>query len=302
MQITANGIRIECDVQGPESGEPLMLIMGLGMQLVAWPQELVGLLVARGYRVIRFDNRDIGLSQHFDDAGMPNMAWVTMRHLMHLPVHSAYSLADMADDAAGVLRALGITSAHVCGASMGGMIAQHLAVKHAARVKSLTLMMTTTGSRKLPMPDARVLRALMRRPMGPDLAAAATHFEGLLNVIGSPGYPSDPAQLRPRLMATVRRSYHPAGSIRQLVAITADGDRSAWVPRISAPTHVIHGLADPLVPVASGEELARLIPGATLDLVPGMGHDLPLQLLGRFADGMDANAKRAGAVAARSAA
>lgn len=301
MQLTANGIRIECDVQGPDSGEPLLLVMGLGMQLVAWPQELVDLLVARGYRVIRFDNRDIGLSQHFDDAGVPNIAWVTMRHLMRLPVHSTYSLADMADDAAGVLGALGIASAHVCGASMGGMIAQHLAVKHAARVRSLTLMMTTTGARKLPKPDARVLRALMSRPMGNDLAAAAAHFERLLGAIGSLAYPSDAAMLRPRLMATVQRSYHPAGSVRQLVAITADGDRSGWVPRIGAPTHVIHGQADPLVPVACGEDLARLIPGATLDIVPGMGHDLPLPLLERFAQGMHANARRAREVGASAA-
>jgi pimeloyl-ACP methyl ester carboxylesterase len=292
MRVVANGIGIEVDDQGPADGEPLLLIMGLGMQLVAWPDELVQLLVSRGFRVIRFDNRDIGLSQYFDHLGVPSLAWAGMRYAMHLPVSSPYTLADMAADAAGVLDALGIARAHVCGASMGGMIAQHLAAAQPQRVRSLTLMMTTSGSRKLPQPALHVRRALMSRPRGPDLASAAAHLQRLLGIIGSPAYPPDPARQQQRLMATVQRAWHPAGSARQILAIVADGDRSAMLPRIQAPTRIIHGREDPLVPAACGEDLAARIAGSDIDIVPGMGHDLPLELLPRFADGLLDNARR----------
>ena len=292
MRVVANGIAIEVDDQGPANAEPLLLIMGLGMQLVGWPDELVQLLVSRGFRVIRFDNRDIGLSQYFDHHGVPSLAWAGMRYAMHLPVSSPYTLRDMADDAAGVLDALGIDSAHVCGASMGGMIAQHLAVAHPQRVRSLTLMMTTSGSRRLPQPSMHVRKALMSRPSGPSLDAAAAHLQRLLGIIGSPAYPPDPARLQQRLTETVQRAWHPAGSARQILAIVADGDRSAMLPRIQAPTRVIHGRDDPLVPVRCGEDLAARIPGAELDIIPGMGHDLPLELLARFADGLRDNARR----------
>lgn len=293
MKVVANGIGIEVDDQGPPDGEPLLLIMGLGMQLIGWPDELVQLLVARGFRVIRFDNRDTGLSDGFDHAGVPNLAWTAIRHAMHLPVSSPYTLADMAADAIGVLDALGLARAHVCGASMGGMIAQHLAARHPERVKSLVLMMTTSGARGLPQPSLHVRRALMSRPPGHDLAAAAGHFQRLLGIIGSPAYPADPVRLNERLTATVRRAYRPAGTARQIAAIIADGDRSDLLARITAPTCIIHGLDDPLVPVGCGKDLAARIAGATTDLVPGMGHDLPLQLLERFSVGISTNSLRA---------
>ena len=292
MRIVANGIGIEVDDQGLPGGEPLLLIMGLGMQLVAWPEELVQLLVSRGFRVIRMDNRDIGLSQHFDELGKPNLAAGALRHTLHLPVSAPYTLADMAQDAAGVLDALGLASAHVCGASMGGMIAQHLAARHPQRVKSLTLVMSTSGARHLPQPGWRVRGALLARPASGETEAVVRHFENLLKVIGSPAYPPDPERLRQRLRATVQRSWHPQGTARQLMAVLADGDRSALLPRIQAPTRVIHGEADPLVPVQAGRELAQHIAGAQLDLVPGMGHDLPLQLLPRLAEGIALNAAR----------
>jgi pimeloyl-ACP methyl ester carboxylesterase len=201
MKIAANGIGIEVDDQGLPDGDPILLIMGLGMQLVAWPEELVQLLVARGFRVIRFDNRDIGLSDGFDPLGVPNLAGVGLRYAMHLPVRSPYRLSDMAADAVGVLDALGIARAHVCGASMGGMIAQHLAASHSQRVKSLTLIMTTSGSRKLPQPSMRVRGALMSRPQGVDPDLLVAHFERLLALIGSPAYPPEPLRLRQRLQA-----------------------------------------------------------------------------------------------------
>jgi pimeloyl-ACP methyl ester carboxylesterase len=293
MRVHANGIEIEVDDQGPAGGEPLLLIMGLGMQLVAWPDELVQRLVARGFRVLRLDNRDAGLSTQFDHLGMPNLAWAALRHAMHLPVHAPYRIADMAADALGVLDALGIRQAHVCGASMGGMIAQHLAAGHPERVKSLTLIMTTTGARHLPQARLHVRRALLARPQGTDEAAIVAHLERIVSLIGSPAYPAPPQELRHRLQLAVRRAWRPAGTARQLVAIVADGDRSGLVQRIRVPTRVIHGQADPLVPVENGQDLAARIAGAEVDLVPGMGHDLPQPLLPRLAYGVAANAARA---------
>jgi pimeloyl-ACP methyl ester carboxylesterase len=292
MQIASNGIHIEVDDQGPANAEPLLLIMGLGMQLIGWPEELVQLLVSRGFRVIRIDNRDAGLSKSFDHLGVPNLGLAALRHLVHLPVRSPYGVADMAADALGVLDALGLQRAHVCGASMGGMIAQHLAAKHPHRVKSLTLMMTTTGARRLPQASWAVQKVLLSRPDGSNPDAVVAHLEKVLRLIGSPAFPAEPQRLRQRLQASVTRAWRPTGTARQLAAIVADGDRSALVARIQSPTCVIHGQVDPLVPVGAGHDLAARIPGATLDIVPGMGHDLPVQLLPRFADNMAQVARR----------
>lgn len=294
MQVSANGISLEVDDRGPPDGPPLVMIMGLGMQLVAWPDGLVDLLVERGFRVIRFDNRDIGLSQRFDHLGVPNLAMAGMRHTLGLPVASPYRLADLADDTAALIEALGLPSAHVCGASMGGMIAQHLAARHPQRVKSLTLMMTTSGARHLPQPSLKVRLALMSRPADSrNVDSIVDHFVKLYGVIGSPGYPTPPELLRERIGASVRRSYRPAATVRQLAAIMADGDRTPLMPAIVAPTLIIHGAADPLVPVACGRELSRLITGAKIDVIDGMGHDLPQALWSRFRDGIVANASLA---------
>ena len=292
MQIIANGLQIEVDIQGPEHGEPILLIMGLGMQLIGWPDELVQLLVQRGFRVIRHDNRDVGLSQGFDRLGVPNVLVEALRHRFRLRVRAPYQIADMAADALGVLDALGIQHAHICGASMGGMIAQHIAAKHPRRVKSLTLIMTTSGARQLKQAHPRVLRVLMSRPQKPDAQTYMAHMGQVLSVIGSPGYPPDPQRLQQRLMASFSRAYRPAGTARQLVAVAADGDRSPLLHRIVAPTRVIHGEADPLVPVPAAHDLVRKIPGAVADIVPGMGHDLPLPLLPRIAEGIAQNAAR----------
>ena len=293
MRVVANGLGIEIDDQGRPDGEPLLLIMGLGMQLIGWPDEMVQLLVSRGFRVVRMDNRDTGLSQGFDHLGVPHMMPVMLRYALHLPVPAPYGIADMAADALGVLDALGIARAHVCGASMGGMIAQHLAARHPGRVKSLTLMMTTSGARRLPQPKLKVRRALLSRPDGSDPAAVVAHLQRLLTLIGSPAYPADPERLRERLQATVQRAWRPAGTARQIVAVVADGDRSPLLPLIQAPTRVIHGEADPLVRPEAGHDLVARMPGAVPDFIPGMGHDLPLQLLPRFAEGIAENAHRA---------
>jgi pimeloyl-ACP methyl ester carboxylesterase len=292
VQVSANGIGIEVDDQGLPQGEPLVLIMGLGMQLTAWPDELVQLLVSRGFRVIRFDNRDAGLSQGFDHLGVPNLPWQALKYKLHLPVVAPYGIADMAADTLGVLDALGLQRAHVCGASLGGMVAQHVAAKYPDRVKSLTLIMTTSGARHLPQAGWPVQKVLMSRPSGSDPAAVLAHLQRVVATIGSPAFPPEPGRATARLQAMVQRAWRPAGTARQLAAVALDGDRSALLPRITAPTRVIHGEADPLVPVAAGRELVSLIRGAVGDLVPGMGHDLPVQLVARIADGIATNAAR----------
>ena len=294
MKISANGIALEVEDHGPVNGEPLLLIMGLGMQLVAWHVDFVASLVALGFRVIRFDNRDIGLSESMDHLGIPNLAVDAIKFAVGMKVASAYTLADMADDTAGLLDALGIRSAHVCGASMGGMIAQQLAVRHPDRVKSLTLMMTSSGSRRLPGPSLKVRGAMLSRPADPsNIDSVIEHYVRLYRLIGSPGFPADEAFLKERLGMSVRRSFRPQGTARQMVAIAADGNRSRLIADIKKPTQIIHGQEDPLVPVAAGHDLASKIPGARLDVIDGMGHDLPVPLWPRFASGIAAAAGRA---------
>jgi pimeloyl-ACP methyl ester carboxylesterase len=292
MQLSANGTRLEVEDHGSPAGEPLLLVMGLGMQLLGWHEDFVARLVERGFRVIRFDNRDIGLSQSFDHLGVPSLALESLRHALGLRVRSPYALADMAKDAIGILDALGIEAAHVCGASMGGMIAQHMARIAPTRVKSLTLMMTSSGARHLPAASLKVRGALISRPPANTVEGIVEHYVKLYALIGSPAYPSPPAGLRERFTVSVRRSYRPAGTARQMVAIAADGDRSPLLGAIRMPTQIIHGVADPLVPVAAGHDLKAKIPEAKIDLVEGMGHDLPTPLWPRFVDGIAAAAGR----------
>ena len=294
MQIAANGIALEVEDHGSPAGEPLVLVMGLGMQLLGWPDDFVASLVGRGFRVIRFDNRDIGLSQSFDAAGIPNLLADSVRYAVGMNVRSPYTLADMAADTVGVLDALGIARAHVCGASMGGMIAQHVAATRGERVKSLTLMMTTSGSRRLPGPSLKVRGALISRPENPsDVGSIVEHYVRLYGLIGSPAYPAAPEELRRRFTRSVQRSYRPAGTARQMVAIAADGNRSPLLSRIRVPTQIIHGAADALVPVACGRDLHSRIAAAEIDVVAGMGHDLPAPLWPRFTAAIAAAAARA---------
>lgn len=294
MQISANGIALEVEDHGPANGEPLILVMGLGMQLVAWHPDFVAMLVARGFRVIRFDNRDIGLSQRFDHLGVPNLALDSLKYAVGMTVNAPYTVATMADDTAGLLDALGLSSAHICGASMGGMIAQQLAARHPRRVKSLTLIMTSSGSRRLPGPTLKVRSALISRPKDAgNVQSVIEHYVKLYKLIGSPGYPADDAYLHERLGQSVRRSYRPQGTARQMVAIAADGNRSPLLGAIKVPTQIIHGQDDPLVPVAAGHDLAARIPGARIDVIGGMGHDLPEPLWPRFVAGISDAAGRA---------
>lgn len=281
MKIKANGIDIEVEDTGG-TGPVVVLIMGLGMQLVAWPLQLVDALVAAGYRVIRHDNRDIGLSQKFDHKGVPNLVWESIKLKFGITPRAPYSLKDMALDTVGVLDALGVAQAHIVGASMGGMIAQRVALAAPGRTLSLISIMSTSGAKGLPNPKAKVIRALMARPKGQDREAILKHYVHLLRVIGSPAFPMEESLVRERISAGLDRSYAPFGTMRQMVAIAADTGRARALANISAPTLVLHGKADPLVPYACGEDTARRIAGARMVGIDGMGHDLPPEVITRL--------------------
>jgi proline iminopeptidase len=273
---TANGIAIEYESLGDPSAPPILLIMGLGMQLVAWPDAFCQGLVEQGFRVVRFDNRDCGLSSKIRVRKQPNLVTAFAAAWLRLPVRAPYTLHTMAADAVGLLDALDIRRAHVVGVSMGGMIAQVIAATYPERVLSLTSIMSSSGSRKVsrPRPDAK--RALLSKPRDPgDPESVIDHLVGVFGIIGSPGFPSTREELREQLARNVRRGYYPAGVTRQLVAIIASGDRRKLLQKITAPTLVIHGAEDPLVPVEAGRDTARHIAGANLKVIDGMGHDLP---------------------------
>ncbi|MDT8991132.1 alpha/beta fold hydrolase [Curvibacter sp. APW13] len=283
MKVVANGLEFE--VEDSASINPLdadlqarpvvVLIMGLGMQLIAWPQQFVDDLVDAGYRVIRFDNRDIGLSSHLDHLGRPRIVWEVLKHRLGLRNRSAYSLADMAADTLGILDTLGIKRAHIVGVSMGGMIAQRVAIAAPHRVTSLTSIMSSSGARKLPQPDKAIVKLLTRRPAGAGMEAIAAQSVKLFQAIGSPAYPTPEEELMERVQAGLARSFHPVGMLRQMVAVVADHDRAEALARIQSPTLVIHGDSDPLVPPEHGVDTANRIPGARLVTIEGMGHDLP---------------------------
>ena len=291
-QVTANGIRIEYERFGPASAPPVLLIMGLGAQLTLWPVELCEALVARGFHVIRYDNRDVGLSSKFDEAGVPELPAVFAAVMSGQDPQVPYKLADMAADAVGLLDALGIGGAHIVGASMGGMIAQLVAATYPDRTLSLTSIMSTTGNPALPPATAEAMGALLSRPQGGDIDALVDFGVKTARVIGSPAYPAEEQALRARVRRDVERSFYPAGFARQMAAIYADGDRRARLANVSAPTAVIHGTADPLVPVPGGRDTAASIPGAELIEIEGMGHDLPPPLVERIADAIAGVAMR----------
>jgi pimeloyl-ACP methyl ester carboxylesterase len=285
-QITANGIALEYDVHGPETGEPLLLIMGFGAQMTHWSPQFIGELTARGYRVIRHDNRDVGLTQKFDDAGVPDMQKVYGALMSGQKPDVPYTLDDMAADSAGLLDALDIPRAHVVGASMGGMIAQMVAANHPEKVLSLVSVMSTTGNPALPPARPEAMAALTTPAPDPmaDMAAYVAHTIASQKVIGSPGYPTDEAITAERAKANALRSFHPVGRSRQMAAIVASSDRRKALTTIAVPTVVIHGADDPLVPVEGGHDTAATIAGAEMHVVPGMGHDLPSQLIPHICD------------------
>ena len=275
----ANGIEIEWDERGPADGPAILLIMGLGAQMTRWSEAFMAPLAARGFRVIRFDNRDVGLSGKVHDGGIPDLAKVGMALATGQKPDVPYTLDDMAADAVALLDAIGIGKAHIVGASMGGMIAQLVAANHPDRVLTLTSIMSSTGNPALPRATAEANAVLMSRPQGTDLESLVAHGVKSAKVVGSPGYPTDDAVLAERARADLIRQTYPQGFARQLAAIWANGDRRPKLGGITAPTLVIHGAADPLVPVEGGRDTASSIPGARLVEIDGMGHDLPEPLI-----------------------
>jgi pimeloyl-ACP methyl ester carboxylesterase len=257
------------------------------MQLIHWDRELCELFGERGFRVIRFDNRDAGLSTKID-APVPNV----MRLMAGLPARVPYLLGDMASDAFGLLDHLDIDRAHVVGTSMGGMIAQTMAIERPERVLSLGSMLSTTGDRRVGTPKLRVWSMLMRRAPN-DRTEYISYFSRIFKLIGSPAYPADTDRIRELAGATYDRCHHPAGTARQLAAILASGSRTAGLRRLDVPAVVIHGRSDPLVPVRGGIATAKAIPGAELVAIPGMGHDMPRELWPTFVEAIARNADRA---------
>ncbi|HOW47317.1 MAG TPA: alpha/beta fold hydrolase, partial [Rubrivivax sp.] len=256
---------------------PLLLIMGLGTQMIAWDEAFCAQLAARGLRVIRFDNRDIGRSTWFADAGIPDIGRLLMQALAGAPVDAAgirYTLADMADDAVGLLDALGIPSAHIVGASMGGAIAQEIALRHPARVRTLVPIMATSGAPGLPPPQPAAMQILLT-PTPTERSAYLARYRNVMKVLRAGDFPEEEALDDARGERAFERGVNPAGVARQLAAIIVSGSRRERLPGVRAPTLVIHGDADPLVPIECGRDIARSVPGAGMVTVPGMGHALP---------------------------
>ena len=292
-KVQANGIEIEYEVFGADSGAPLLLIMGLGQQLTRWSMSLVDRLVSEGYRVVRFDNRDIGLSTGFDAVATPDLPTVFGALAEGRDPGAPYLLSDMADDAAGLLDALGIARAHVAGVSMGGMIGQMLAAQHPSKVLSLVSVMSTTGNPAVPPATPEAQAVLFARPEAMDLESLTEHALKTQIAIQSPAWPVDPLTERPALRAAIQRAYHPMGVLRQMIAVLASGDRREALKTITAPTVVLHGADDPLVRVEGGRDTAATIPGAELRIVEGMGHDLPAAAHDAFIDAVKAATARA---------
>ena len=290
--VTANGIQIEYDTFGDSSSSALLLVAGNGAQIYFWDAEFCQLLVKKDFFVIRFDNRDAGLSTKFDEAGIPDFPAAIKAAMEGKPVESAYSLDDMADDAVGLLDALGIEKAHICGASMGGMIAQVISYRHPKHVLSLTSIMSTTGNPDLPQGKPDALAAVL----APAPAERQAYVEHMINVwrkIWSPGFPFEEKRARTFIEKSYDRSYYPQGAVRQNIALLANGDRRRSLSTIAVPTLVIHGADDPLIPVEGGKDTARVIPGAKLFIISGMGHDMPKGVWAEIVDAISKHAVQA---------
>jgi pimeloyl-ACP methyl ester carboxylesterase len=284
----ANGVELEYDTFGNPPDPALVLIMGLGAQLIDWPEEFARQLAGHGFHVIRFDNRDAGLSTWLDDLGLPDLGALLSGH-----GSAPYLLSDLAADTVGLLDALDIDMAHIVGASMGGMIAQQFVLDYPNRVRSLTSIMSTTGDQSVGRPSDAATAVLLRPPAADREGAIASAVSGY-RVFASTGFEITDEYLRDRAMAAYDRGYHPAGGSRQLAAILASPDRTEGLHGVTVPTAVIHGEVDQLVDPSGGRATAAAIPGAELLMVAGMGHDLPTGAWPQIIDLIVSTAKRAG--------
>jgi pimeloyl-ACP methyl ester carboxylesterase len=301
--IIANGIKIEVEETGSKDGPAILLIMGLAAQMTLWPPAMLKAFADAGFRVIRFDNRDIGLTEKLHGRRVVNPLFQIAAKALGVGNLAPYTLHTMVADAIGVLDALKIEHAHIVGASMGGMIAQLMAATHPKRILSLTSIMSGTNNPRLPRPRRETIAPLMAGgPRGGSKTEIVDRMVAIWNVIGTPESGADKAEFRKTLEATVDRSYYPAGVRRQLAAIIATGDLRPYIRKITAPTLVIHGSKDPLALVEAGIDSARNISGARLEIIDGMGHDLPAKFLPRINDLIIGHARSAQATAARSVA
>jgi pimeloyl-ACP methyl ester carboxylesterase len=285
----ANGIEIAYDTFGYQSDPPLLLIMGLGVQMIVWDEKFCKQLAARGYWVIRFDNRDVGLSTNFSEAGVPNLSQLTEALSRGEALNVPYTLDDMADDALGLLDILSINSAHVVGLSMGGMIGQIMALRFPERIRTLTSVMSTTGDPNLPPPKPEALEVLVV----PIPSERSAYVEGWLNVwrvLSGPQIPVEEALARKWAESSHERGLNPSGFLRQMAAIMASGSRKDSLKALTVPTLVVHGDADPLVPLECGIDTANSIPDAKLHVIEGMGHALPQAVWSQFIDALASHA------------
>jgi pimeloyl-ACP methyl ester carboxylesterase len=280
----ANGIEIEYETAGAKSNPAILLIMGLGAQLTLWSDAFCEGLAAKGFYVVRFDNRDCGLSTDFDSWGQADLPAAIMKLMTGKKIEAPYLVGDMAADAVGLLEALGLERAHMIGASMGGMIAQVAAAKYPARTRSLVSIMSTSSRPGLPQGKPEAIKATLERPATSDRETMVRHYMMLRRTIGSPAYPESDAEMRRLVERNIDRRYYPAGVGRQYLAILASGDRVELLKTVKVPTLVIHGADDPLLPQEGGRDVAALVPGAQLEFYPGMGHDLPTALTPRLVD------------------
>jgi len=291
---SANGIDIAYDDRGRLTDPAILLIMGLGTQMIAWPEAFCDDLALRGFRVVRFDNRDVGLSSKCDVAPPIDLAAVLQRVMTGQKIDPPYELTDMAADAVGLMDRLAIDKAHIVGTSMGGMIAQIIAAKYSNRVRSLVSIMSSSGDPGLPQAAPAAMKAIMQpRPDGNDRELAIQHGMGIYRAIGSPGFPTPDSELRMKVGAAFDRSYHPAGVGRQFAAILANGSRVELLKKLSVPTLVLHGSEDALVPVEAGRHTAASIRGASLTIIPGMGHDIANGLIPILVEAIAVHCKKA---------
>lgn len=289
-----NGVELAWEARGDPAAPPILLLMGLGTPLTGWPEPFCDALAQAGFRVIRFDNRDVGASTILRDLPpYDSVRAAFLKTFLGRRVNAPYALDAMAADTVGLLDALGIERAHLVGASMGGMIAQTLAARYPARVTSLTSIMSSSGHRKLPRARWKVLLRLGSRPKSRDTEAIVAHLVTTMRMIGSPNIQNSREQWAEQIRASVARGYHPAGTARQLLAILSSGSRTWLLRKLDVPALVIHGDADPLVPLAHGRHTAECLPGARLEVLPGMGHDLPPPLHEKLADLITAHARAA---------
>ena len=283
-QAEANGLSIEYETFGDRANPALLLIMGVGCQLIMWPEDLCQGLADKGFFVIRYDNRDIGLTTKMDDAGAPDIMAALTAQLSGEPVKAPYSLDDMADDAAALLKTLGIDRAHIVGASMGGMIAQLVAIRHPEITKSLTSIMSTTGNPDLPAAKDEAMGALLTPPTDTSRESLIAQGVTMWKVIGSPKYPATEEELTTLAARNVDRSICPEGFGRQVLAILSAPARNEALAKLSVPAMVLHGADDPLVPVEGGKDTAAAIPGARLEIIDGMAHDFTQALVPVYLD------------------